>query len=148
MTLVGMHESVLHSLFSRPSRASAAAIGHQFILGDAPPALCVRGLDALSHMVCDWSVAILEEVVGDPGRPFLVRLRTVRAMRDLLSTAIDRGYQGITSEECCQLASEAEAELKNRQAEASASEMQAVEDLASHLSEAVAEGFFEELPDF
>ena len=73
MTTLAAPMPMLAALASRPSRASAAAIGHQFILNGEAPALRMRGLDVLGNMVCDWSVAILEQAIEDPSCGFLVR---------------------------------------------------------------------------
>ena len=140
--------SVLDSLVRRPSRASAAAIGHEFVLNGAQPNLRHLGLDALDKMVCDWSVAILEETIDEPTRGFHLRQHAVTKLRDLVKVAIDRGYSAINSTACHQLARAAQAELRSQVVKGQVWEIRAVEDLCDHLSQAVADGFFGELPDF
>jgi hypothetical protein len=140
--------AIINSLAGRPSRASAAAIGHEFVLNGAPPRLAVRGLDALSEMVCDWTVAILEEAVNDPTRAFLIRRQALLKLRDLLAGAVDRGYPHLDRSACHHLAREAMHELDDARDSDRECEGRAIEDLADHLSQAVDEGYFKELPDF
>jgi hypothetical protein len=139
---------ILDSLRHRPSRASAAAIGHGFVLNGAPPAVGMLGVDALCEMICDWSVAILEEAINDPSRNYGVRRHALERLCQLVMVSIDRGYTGIAKVTCSRLAHEAEAELKVRKGQTDFQEIQAVEDLCGHLSQAVADGVFGELPDF
>ena len=148
MTCSTMPLLILDSLRSRPSRASAAAIGHRFVLNGAPRALNLLGIDALAEMICDWSVALLEEAVNDPSRAFGTRQYAISKLGELLSTAIDRGYSHATREDGHRLVIPAKAELEARKDESPFREIQAVEDLCNHVSQAVAEGIFEQLPDF
>jgi hypothetical protein len=143
-----MHTSVLSRLRHQPSRASVAAIGHHFVLNGAPPRLRICGIDAVCDMVCDWSVAILEEAIEDPGRGRLVRRYALEKLSELVKRAVERGYGGTTPAECDRLADAArtglfpEAEARDRV------EVPAVEDLCNHLSQAVADGVFGQMPDF
>lgn len=140
--------TVLLALARRPSRSSAATIGHEFVLNGVPPALQIRGLNALADMTCDWTVAILEEAINSPTRTCFVRHYALSLLGALLQRAIDQGYRRIGRDECRQLLRAAGAELGARCAAASSDEIAPVEELCNHLSEAVAEGCFEELPDF
>lgn len=146
MSALAMPNPILDVLASRPSRASAAAIGIHYVLNGVPPALRVRGVDALSKMVCDWSVAILEEAITEPNRGYLVRRHALMKLRQLVETAIARGYAGISRRDCARLASECLAILG--QDGGSNRAKQALEDLCNHLSQAVADGHFGRLADF
>ena len=73
LTSPSIASPILDALRNRPSRASAAAIGHHFVLNGAPPTLSIAGINALGEMMCDWSVAILEETINDPTRTYEVR---------------------------------------------------------------------------
>jgi hypothetical protein len=140
--------AVLDSLIRRPSRASAAAIGHHFILNGAHPALGILGIDALASMTCDWAVAILEETISDASRGYRLRQYTLTKLGELLTDAIEHGYPAVTKRECCRLVEEARAQLEAHKYEAQSCEIQAVEHLSSHLSQAVEDGLFGQLPDF
>jgi hypothetical protein len=101
----------------------------------------------LCEMICDWSVAILEEAINDPTRCYDVRQYAITKLGELLIEAVERGYSRITRQECFQLVSEAKARLKAGKDDP-CFEDQAVEDLCGHLSQAIADNFFGELPDF
>ena len=150
MTTTAIQESVLCSLISHPSRASAAAIGHQFVLNGAPPALCLQGVEALSRMPCDWGVVILEQAVEDPSRPHSVRIQALKKLYALMRSAIARGYSYLTMPDARRLVAEVEEHLRSQRGgqEEAPNEIPALEELASHLCEAVAAGMFGELPDF
>jgi len=139
---------VLNALAGRPSRASAAAIGHHYVMNGVPPGLRIRGLSALADMVCDWTAVILEQVITDPGRGYLVQHHALSLLEDLVERAIDRGYRRLGLQGCGRLARAAEAELKGQFAAGADAQMQAVEDLCGHLAQAVADGLFGQIPDF
>ncbi len=139
---------VLDALMRRPSRASAASIGQHFILNGAPPALRVRGLDAIGKMPCDWTVAILEMAINERRLGHLVRRNAINKLQELLLQAIDLGYCAVTQDECRQLTEAAQEILKAQDRIGEQGEIGAVEDLCGHLSQAVADGAFEQLPDF
>jgi len=137
--------AVLHSLTSHRSRASAVAVGHHFVLNGVPPVVQMKGIEALSNMVCDWAVAILEEFITDPLRNYLVRKQATRQVSDLVIKAIERGYRGISRDGADQLTAQA---LEALSQEGTANREEAVERLCGHLSRAVEEGCFGSLPDF
>ena len=139
---------VLDSLAGRPSRASVAAIGHHYVINGVPPSLRIRGLSALANMVCDWTTVILEEVITNPGRGYLVQQYALSLLADLVKRAIDQGYRRLSGGECGRLVAEARAELKCRFRSRTCGEIAAVEDLCNHLAQAVADGFFGQMPDF
>ena len=132
----------------RESRAAAAAIGHGLVLGGATPAMQIQGLRALATMVCDWVVVILEETITDPVYKSHVRRFALTELRALVQKAVRRGYRGITHFECFLLEMEARDQLGQQQSKVEAAEIPALDTLASHLSEAVTDGLFGELPDY
>lgn len=148
MSAPSFQGTVLLALARRPSRSSAATIGHEFVLNGVPPALQIRGLNALAEMTCDWTVAILEEAINSPTRTCFVRHYALSMLGALLQRAIDEGYRRIGRDECRQLVRSAGVELGVRCAEGAPGEIAPVEELCNHLSQAVADGFFAELPDF
>ena len=103
MTMLTMPIPILDSLARRPSRASAAAIGNQFILDGPTPASQMRGLDALCDMACDWSVAILEETINDRALVYPVRKYALAKLQELTERAIDGGYSGLSKKGCHRL---------------------------------------------
>lgn len=139
---------ILGELSRRPSRASAAAIGHNFILSGASPGLRIEGIKALGQMVCDWSVAILELTICDPSRGLRTRLRAEEELGNLLKAAIARGYSRLKSDECSRLAEAARGRVLAAGQNDSLEDDPLVENLCSHVSQAVAEGCFGSLPDF
>ena len=139
---------ILDALRNLPSRASAAAIGHHFVLNGGPPTLRIAGIDALAEMICDWSVAILEEAINDSTRADKVRSYALATVGKLLSTAIARGYGAVTKEECHQWMEEAQAEMTAHNGKSHPLEFGPVVELCSHLSQAVADGLYGQLPDF
>ncbi len=143
-----MKQDILHALTRRPSRSSAAALGHKFILNGAPPRLQLLGLEALADMTCDWSVAILEEAINDRTRRRQIRERALELVVGLLRIAVERGYRRIEEREIANLAELAGIRLLERCRRRVGGEDAAVELLCSHLSEAVEEGRFGRLPDF
>ncbi len=148
MSVIAMQMSILHSLVRRPSRASVAAIGHECVLNGSPPVVRIRGLEALSSMVCDWSVAILEEAINDPRRGYVVRRYAIGRLCLLVKRAVRLGYAGITMQTCHQLENEALLAIRQTADQAGRCEIESVEALCNHLSQAVADGIFPELPDF
>jgi len=148
MSVLAVRMDVLEALMGRPSRSSAAAIGRQFVLSSSPPEARIRGLNALSGMVCDWSVAILEEAINDPSRGYLVRRYALTRLCGLVRKAIDQGYTGLIRSECDQLEFRAVMALSAEDGETGRNENLPAEDLCCHLAEAVAAGLFGELPDF
>lgn len=141
-------EPVLRSLASRRSRSSAAAIGHNFILNGAPLPVALQAIDVLSTMVCDWTVAILDEAVSRPQANRLVRSRALTVLGKLAEEAVDRGYPRLTRADCRKLARVAQKAVNRNEGRMARNEIPAVEDLCDHLGEAVAEGIFPRLPDF
>jgi hypothetical protein len=139
---------ILGELSRRPSRASAAAIGHRFILNGASPALRIAGIRALGPMVCDWSVAILEMAICDPARGLKTRLCAVRELGSLLKEAISRGYCRLTWQGCSHLVEAACREVDTAGESVSLEDNPVVEELCGHVSQAVADGYFGTLPDF
>lgn len=148
MSTMAMPIPIINSLVHRPSRASAAAIGHTYVLSDAPPALRVRALYAVSKIVCDWTVAILEEAINEPQKGYLARRCALDQLIDLVEQAIDRGYQGLGNAACAQLAQEAQSCLKSQANTGEHYEIGAVEDLCDHLGTAIERGVFPAVPDF
>src|SRR5512146_2131814 len=144
----GTQACVFHSLLRSPSRASAAAIGQQYVLRGASPALRMLGIDALAQMPCDWSVAILEQAIYDPSRGYNVRRHAIHKLRDLLSTAICDGYAPVSADRCQQWAQAAGRELMRQCIQGGMGENPAIEELCSHLSQAIADGHLGHLPDF
>lgn len=143
MSTVAGPIEILSSLESRRSRASAAAIGHRYALSNVPPAVQIRAIAALREMVCDWSVAILEQLVENAEANPMVRLRALRTMADLLLIAVDRGYREISRAGVAEKLRQAGTNL-----DTSTEECPATTDLACHLAAAIENGFFESLPDF
>lgn len=142
--IVNTHEmNVLNLLTVRKSRASVAAIGHQYILADQMPQVQIKGIEALAGMVCDWSVAILEECISDPLKNYVVRRRALNCIESLLKTAVRRGYDRIGYAAIGRLAQTAmDTNGSNGQS------CPALEGLCDHLSQAIADGHFGALPDF
>ncbi len=140
--------SVLDALKNQPSRASAAAIGQNFVLNGAPPSAGILGLDILADMMCDWSVAILEEAIADPTRSSRVRRHAITKLREALTKAIRRGYPAISEACCWSLASQAMLALQEQNRQGCPDQLPGVEDLCDHLSQAVEQGYFASLPDF
>jgi len=139
---------VLNSLVGRPSRASAAAIGHHYVMNGVPPGLRIRGLSALADMVCDWTTVILEEVITDPSRGYLVQQYAFGLLENLVKRAIDQGYRRLSPLECARLVAQARAGLKRQFTAGDSGESEAVEDLCNHLAQAVADDVFGQMPDF
>jgi hypothetical protein len=148
MSRVNIQVSILESLLRSPSRASAAAIGCHYVLNGVPPGLQLMGVNALARMPCDWAVAILEEAINDPTREYHVRRHAIRELGDLLCTAIGHGYANITRRQCSRLARAADRELTRQCAQGQNREIRAVEELCSHLSQALADGCLGQVPDF
>ncbi len=142
------YAGILISLRDRPSRASAAAIGHGFVLNGAPGAFRIRGLDALTGMMCDWAVAIFDEAITGAKQPVHVRRHGIGILHRLVSEAIAKGYRGAQLEEVQCLYHDALTFTRGCGDAAKSVSRQAVEDLCNHLSQAVADGCFGRLPDF
>lgn len=147
MSIEPMHASILHSLTQRPSRSSAAAIGVKFVLNGQPAALRMRGIDALAHMVCDWSAAIFDEAIHDPSRGYLVRRHALKRLTELLSDAVQRGYHGLDARKLESLEERAREWLLCSRSGIDR-EGVATTELCNHLSQAVEQGFFGSLQDF
>jgi hypothetical protein len=147
-TPTSTHVCVLHSLLRSPSRASAAAIGQRYVLSGPSPALQLLGIDALAQMPCDWAIAILEEAACDPSQAYDVRHQAIVKLQDLLNTAVRGGYPAVTPGQCHRWAGAADRELNRPQIQEGPDENPAVEELCSHLSQAVADGYLGRLPDF
>ncbi|HOW74083.1 MAG TPA: hypothetical protein PKY77_26050 [Phycisphaerae bacterium] len=141
-------EVVLSTLAMKPSRASAAAIGHHYVLEDAPSALRLHGVDLLCGMVCDWSVALLDELINSPHADFALRQYALHRLHELLKVAMNRGYEHLSPPECRRLMTRARREIQRYCRADGHGEMWAVDELCSHLAQAVADGLFGELPDF
>ena len=146
--MTNLAESVFQRLARKSSRASAAAIGHRFVLNGAPAGLRLRGIDALCQMMGDWSVAILEMTVHDPTRGYSVRRHAVACLCDMVTIAIGQGYTRLTLLDCRSLGSQAQADLLGITHTSLPGEISAAVKLCNHLSQAVAEGHFPELADF
>jgi hypothetical protein len=140
--------SVLQSLLRSPSRASAAAIGQNYVLNGVSPPLRMLGVDALAQMPCDWVVAILEEVILDPARGYDVRRHAILTLGDLLRTAIRKGYEGVNLDQCERWTRAADRGLTRQCVRGAPGEIPAIEDLCGHLGQAVADGYLGQLPDF
>lgn len=139
---------VLSALTRRPSKASAAAIGINFVLNGAPPALRLRGIDALARMMCNWSVAILEETITDHSRPCLLRTYALERLGGALNDAIHRGYPRLSETDKLRLLNEARQALATIRDVTADDEIPAVTEMCNHLDEATRLGLFGELPDF
>lgn len=146
MTALATDMTVLYSLAARPSRSSAAAIGHQYVLNNCPPQVQIKGLSALSRMICDWSVAILEEFITDPLRNYLARQYAVRLAGHVLGKAVQRGYSEIDQKAVQELVGMGIRALQPN--ERGDGENPAAEILCSHLSQAIEKGCFGLVPDF
>ena len=140
--------SVLDALTCRPSRASAAAIGQRFVLNRASPALAVRGLDALGDMLCEWTVAILDQAIHDSSRLPMVRQHALAKLCVLLNAALQRGYTKLDRQGFFRLMGEAQRSVEDGKRNVDAETIPAVEELCNHLSEAVSDGVFGQLPDY
>ncbi|MBP7935850.1 MAG: hypothetical protein KA354_14485 [Phycisphaerae bacterium] len=141
-------EVVLSTLAMKPSRASAAAIGHHYVLDNAPSRLRLRGVDLLCRMVCDWSVALLDELINSSHVDFALRQYALHRVHELLKVAMGREYEHLSPPECRRLMTRARCELQSHCSRRLGGEMSAVDELCSHLAQAVADGLFGELPDF
>ena len=139
---------VLEALARRPSRSSATAIGHRYLLDGTTPELRIEAINALSRMVCDWSIAILEEAICDPTRGFLCRRYALARICGLLEQAIAEGYDRVTRAECRHLRRHAAAAIEASTKLEEPVEIDAVEILCSHLCQAIADGVLKETPDF
>ena len=148
MTTLNMDETILRSMGRRSSVGSVTGIAHKFILNGAPRRLAILGIDVIGEMMCDWTVAILEEAINDPSRPPQVRFHALEKLVESLLHAIQRGYARVTPEGVRRLASESKKALEERLKGIYQADIQAVEDLCNHLSEAVDDGVFAPLPDF
>ena len=144
----GWATCVLERLIGKPSRSSAAAIGHRFVLNGAPAELRGRGVNALCEMMCDWSAAILEMVIQDPTRGCLLRWHTLTRLSEVLERAIARGYPALSRKDCRRLAKQAWADLRRPIGAGQCQASRAAEDLCVHLSQAVEAGYFPDLSDF
>jgi hypothetical protein len=131
-----------------PSRASVAALGHAYVLNGAPPALSLMAIDAITRMICDWTVVILEETVNDRSLHKNVRRYALNMLGALLSRAVSNGYHGLARFESRRLLLEARQVFEEQLATTGSPEIQPVEELCNHLSQAVSNGVFGELPDF
>ncbi|HOW69711.1 MAG TPA: hypothetical protein PKY77_03845 [Phycisphaerae bacterium] len=141
-------EVVLSTLAMKPSRASAAAIGHHYVLDGAPSAIRLRGVDLLCGMVCDWSVALLDELISSPHADYVLRQYALHRVHGLLRVAMSRGYANLGPPECRRLMTRARRELQHYCIRVGQPGMPAVDALCSHLGQAVADGLFGDLPDF
>ena len=148
MTTLKMDESFLYALGHKRCRGTVAGIGHRFILNGSPPRLAIQGIDVIGGMMCDWTVAILEEAIDTPGRHPQVRFHALEKLAEILLHAIQRGYSRVTPKGVRQLASESKKALEDRLKGTHQGDIQAVEDLCNHLSEAIDDGVFVPLPDF
>ena len=77
---------ILDSLTRRPSRASVAAIGHHFVMNGVSTELHIRGLNALGDMICDWTVALLEEGINSPRAGYSVQRHAAAKLGELLGS--------------------------------------------------------------
>jgi hypothetical protein len=141
-------EPVLRSLASRRSRSSAAAIGHNFILSGAPLPVALQAIDVLSTMVCDWTVAILDQAISQTEGSRVVRRHALTVLGKLAEEAVDRGYPRLARADCRKLTRRAQMELNRDEGGVAQDEIPAVENLCDCLGEAVSDGFFPRLPDF
>jgi hypothetical protein len=139
---------VLDALARKPSRSSATTIGHRFLLDGSAPALRIKAIDALSRMVCDWSIVILEEAVCDPTRGYLCRQYALSKICGLLEQAVACGYDRIGRAERRQLRREAAAAIEASTGAEKPVEIAALESLSCHLCQAIADGVLKQTPDF
>ncbi len=140
--------TILGRLSRHPSRASAAAIGQHFVLNKTSLSLALEGMDALCDMVCDWTIVFLEEVVGDPATNYLLRRQALHRMNDLMLGAIRRGYDGLSRSQCLEWTEACRDEIDVPPGKDNPQPFAALDVLGGHLAQAVADGFFGELPDF
>ena len=145
MTSLAMSFMILNALRSRPSRASAAAIGHRFVLSEPPPLLARLAMDALANMPCDWSIAILEEIVNAKEKKKHIRRYAIHKLSEVLARAIEQGYPGINRKAARSLFRRAKARLSS---DFEAAENPDVEEMCNHIGEALDRGMFKRLPDF
>lgn len=96
-------------------------------------------------MPCDWTVVILEQAALDPERPPVVRQRAVSKIRRLLIEAIWRGYGGISKREVIAKSRDARRAVASLPTHAPDTQRD-IDDLASHLTQAIADGYFGTLP--
>jgi hypothetical protein len=148
MNALGIDRAVFDAMKNRPSRASVAAIGQRCVLDGAAPAAAALGLDALSKMMCDWSVGILEEAINGPNCAYCVRRLATSTLGELVLKAIRHGYRGISEPRCRSLIAQAQAVLSVQESEGAVGRIPAVGYLCDHLKQAVADGVFGALPDF
>lgn len=134
-------DMILTHLRERPSVSSAIAIGHYHVLNGAPLSIAIKALNALEEMPCDWTVVILEQAALDPERPPVVRQRAVSKIRRLLIEAIWRGYGGISKREVIAKSRDARRAVASWPTHAPDTQ-QDIDDLASHLAQAIADGYF------
>jgi len=132
----------------RPSRASVAAIGINYVLNSAPPALRMLGLDAVASMACDWSVAILEQAVTAQRAGPRVRRHALLKLRELLEEAMAHGYRHLSPQALESLMARAQPILNGDVPLRQTTAAQAVEDICNHASQAVEQGCFGRLSDF
>ena len=136
---------ILQNLRARPSVASAIAIGHFHVLNGAPISIALEGLDAMAEMPCDWTVAILERVMRDPTRRPVVRRRAVSKVRSLLFEAVNRGYSRVSRGQIRDMARDAcrAVEVNGSDEE----DVPVIDDLCSHLDQAIVDGLFDTIPN-
>jgi hypothetical protein len=110
----------------------------------------IQAVSALAEMVCDWSVAILEQAVSGTGHRYLVRRYALGRICELLRRAIRRGYSPISRTEVSHLECQVVHALEGPPTtnKLAGVKIGALDDLCNHLSRAIADGLFEELPDF
>ena len=147
MSTYTMSHPVLSSLVRLPSRASAAAIGLHYLLPERPQTIRLQAIDAVCDMVCDWTAALLDQVISDPRCALPVRRHALKKLILLLWRGIHAGYQGMTVSHLNQLAAEAQDQLE-RGALQTQGLTSVLDDLCNHLSSAVERGAFRQLPDF
>ncbi len=150
MSVMTATMAVFQSLASKPSRASAAAIGHKYVLNGRSPVMQIQAVNSLGDMVCDWSLTILDQTINDFSLRYLVRRHALNRVCGLLRQAVDQRYSRISKSEIQQLEDEAASLLEKHPGpgEPAGIEIEVVEELCDHLGQAMAEDVFEELPDF
>jgi hypothetical protein len=141
-------EPVLNTLAAKPSRASAAAVGHHYVLNGVPPAMRVRGLRVLCEMPCDWTSVILESAIKDETLEYRFRRQALTQLQNLLWRAIRMGYRNLSHGQCAALTGLAVKSLPRESPGSASDGIDAVEELCCHLAQAVDDGLFGELPDF
>lgn len=143
-----LYEPVLETLATKPSRASAAAVGHHYVLNGVRPKMRVRALQVLCAMPCDWTSVILESAINDEKFGYGFRRQALKQLRNLLWGAIGLGYRRLSYEKCAALDAVAVKSLSPANPGSACREIDAVDELCCHLSQAVDDGVFGELPDF